>query len=80
MDVALRSHSPRKGEQNQNLPYVDNVAFFEFTKLPGIICDRFFSTFEQTKDGFIYEEAFIDGFVKVYLSSLNEKMKLTYQM
>jgi hypothetical protein len=54
MDVALRSHSPRKGEQNQNLPFIDNVAFFEFTKLPGIICDRFYSTFEQSKDGFIY--------------------------
>ena len=75
-DVAMRSHSPTK----QQATYVDNVAFFEFTKLPGIICDRFFSTFERTKEGFILEESFIEGFIRVYLSSLEDKMQLTYDM
>ena len=78
-DVAMRSHSPNKVEQNTK-PYIDNVAFFEFTKLPGIICDRFFSTFERNRDGFITEESFINGFLKVFLSSLDEKMNITYDM
>lgn len=64
----------------QGIPYVDNVAFFEFTKLPGIICDRFFSTFKRTKDNFIYEEEWINGFMRVYLSSLEDKMRLIFSM
>jgi len=51
-DVALRSHSPKSADILD--PFIDNVAFFEFTKLPGIICDRFFSTFKRSKDNFIF--------------------------
>ena len=75
-DVSMRSHSPKKDELN--CPLIDNVAFFEFIKLPGIICDRFFSIFERTKENFILEDAFIKTFTKVYLSSLQTKMELTY--
>jgi len=78
-DVAMRSHSPKKIEQ-QPAAYIDNVAFFEFTKLPGIICDRFFSTFERNRDGFILEESFVTGFLRVFLSSLDDKMNITYDM
>lgn len=74
----MRSQSPKKDEYNCQL--IDNVAFFEFIKLPGIICDRFFSVFERTKENFILEESFIKTFTKVYLSSLKTKMELTYQM
>lgn len=77
-DVAIRSHSPKSADIQE--PYIDNVAFFEFTKLPGIICDRFFSTFKRTKDNFIFEESFVAGFQNVFLSTLEEKMQLTYKM
>jgi hypothetical protein len=52
-DIASRSHSPKK----LNKLFIDNVGFFEFAKLPGIICDRFFSTFEreELKSEIIYE-------------------------
>lgn len=56
------------------------MAFFEFTKLPGIICDRFFSTFKRTKDNFILEDSFVTGFQNVFLSTLEEKMQLTFKM
>ena len=56
------------------------MAFFEFTKLPGIICDRFFSTFKRTKDNFILQESFVAGFQNVFLSTLEEKMQLTFKM
>lgn len=77
-DVALRSHSPKSADILD--PFIDNVAFFEFTKLPGIICDRFFSTFKRSKDNFIFEQSFVAGFQNVFLSTLEEKMQLTYKM
>lgn len=61
--------------------FIDNVAFFEYAKLPGILCDRFFSVFERTKEeNYILEAQFIYGLMKVFHSSLSEKMKLTFQM
>lgn len=47
---------------------MDNVAFFEYAKLPGIICDRFYSMFEKSKEcgGNILEEQFVAGFMRVY--------------
>lgn len=39
-DVAARSLTPRTEDHPKY--FIDNVAFFEWTKLPGIICDRFF--------------------------------------
>jgi hypothetical protein len=66
---------------NSSKHFIDNVAFFEYAKLPGILCDRFYSVFERTNEGnFILESQFIDGFIKVFHSSLYEKMKLTFQM
>ena len=60
---------------------MDNVAFFEYTKLPGIICDRFFSVFQKLKPGNVINESeFVKGFINVYLSSLEKKMELTFKM
>lgn len=46
MDVAMRRHSPKKTDDE--LEFIDKVAFFEYTLLPGIINDRFFSLFQKT--------------------------------
>ena len=78
MDVAMRRHSPKKNDDEHE--FIDKVAFFEYALLPGIINDRFFSLFQKTADDHIYEKAFVDGMVKVYLSSFEEKMRLTFQM
>jgi hypothetical protein len=77
-DIAQRRMSPRKGDDREE--YVDNVAFFEYTNLPGIINDRFFATFDGYKDNQITKKSFVDGFCRVYLSSIEEKMKLTFHM
>ena len=77
-DVSLRRHSPKKTDDE--LEFIDKVAFFEYTLLPGIINDRFFSLFQKTPDDHIYEEAFVDGMIRVYLSSFEEKMRLTFNM
>ena len=78
LDVAMRRHSPKKTDEE--VEFVDKVAFFEYTLLPGIINDRFFSQFQKTADGHIYEKAFVDGMIKVYLSSFEEKMRMTFNM
>lgn len=79
LDVAKRSVSPRTADSPEN--FVDNVAFFEYTKLPGIICDRFFNIFKRTKSSnWILEKDFVTGFLCVYLSSIQVKMELTFKM
>lgn len=77
--MSQRSVSPIQ----DNFPdsYVDNVAFFEYTKLPGIICDRFFHLFKRTKQGnLITQDEFVKGLMSVYVSSLAKKMDLTFRM
>ena len=78
-DISMRSLSPKKGAKKSDV-FIDNVAFFEYTKLPGIICDRFFSTFKRADDGFIYKDSFVEGFVRVYLSTTDTKMRMTFDM
>ena len=77
-DVAMRRHSPKKVDED--LEFIDKVAFFEYTQLPGIINDRFFSQFRKTSDDHIYEAPFIEGMNKVYLSSFEDKMRMTFKM
>ena len=77
-DIAMRRHSPKKTEDE--LEFIDNVAFFEYTNLPGYINDRFFSLFEKSSDEHIYERGFVDGMIRVYMSTIDERMKLTFQM
>ena len=76
LDVAKRRLSPIKKEDKEE--FLDNVAFFEYTNLPGIINDRFYSTFEGSKENRIGQKSFVDGFCKVYLASIEDKMKLTF--
>ena len=77
-DIAMRRHSPKKTDNEYE--FIDKVAFFEYSNLPGIINDRFYSLFERTKDEHIYKAAFVDGFLKVFLSSVESKMQLTFRM
>ena len=73
----MRRHSPKKTDDE--LDFIDKVAFFEYTNLPGIINDRFYSMFDHTEDH-IYSKAFVEGFVKVFLSSIETRMQFTFKM
>lgn len=77
-DVAMRRHSPKKTDDE--VEFIDKVAFFEYALLPGIINDRFFSLFPKTQEEHVYERGFVDSMIKVYLSSFEEKMRLTFKM
>jgi len=79
IDVAQRSVTPRTEAHPEQ--FVDNVAFFEYTKLPGIICDRFFNIFKRVKpSNFVVKDEFVKGFMTVFLSSLEQKMRMTFSM
>ena len=67
-DVAARSLTPRTEEHPAH--FIDNVAFFEWTKLPGIICDRFFQCFKMDKPNIVTVDAFVQVFLIVYISTL----------
>ena len=43
-DIAQRRMSPRKGDDKE--VYVDNVAFFEYTNLPGIMVALYITLFK----------------------------------
>ena len=75
VDLALRRLS-KKSLRNK----IDKVAFFEYVQLPGIINDRFFSQFSRTSAEHIREEPFIDGMLKVYLSTFEEKLQMSFKM
>lgn len=74
-DIAMRT---KKVSKNCNT--IEDVAFYEYSKLPGIINDRFFSTFEKTENNSIDMKSFIEGLTCVYLSSLDDKLHLTFNM
>ena len=61
--LSYRNTSPRKGKSSEKL--IDNATFFEYVKLPGIIADRFFSSFERQPNG-INEAGFVKGFLRLF--------------
>ena len=74
----MRRSGTKNHEQQGEL--VDKSTFYDYTQLPGIINDRFFNLFTHTSDDKIEENSFIEGMLRVYLSNLEDKMKLTFQM
>ncbi len=59
---------------------IDKVTFLEYCNLPGIIGDRFFKLLDVNGDGLICEKAFITNVCTVFISDLESKMKLTFNM
>jgi hypothetical protein len=74
-DLALRCHQTSGGEKK-----IDKVTFTEYCLAPGIINDRLFIMFEDTPDNCITEKSFIDNFVKIFMSDVDTKMRLTFNM
>jgi len=48
--------------------------------LPGIIADQFFKALDSNKDREVSEKEFIKGFTKVFVSDLDTKLQLTFDM
>ena len=67
-DIACRGVAS-SGKNYGKSEYIDKPAFCVFTRLPGIINDRFFDTFERTRDELIKGSCFVRGLSKVYMGS-----------
>ena len=73
LDVSARSVFPRT--ENHPDKFVDECAFFNYSKLPGIINDRFFNLFEKKQPGnYVEEKDFVKVFSMVYMSTVEEKL------
>jgi hypothetical protein len=59
---------------------LDKVTFIEYCNLPGIINDRFFKMFDTNNEGLINEQNFIANMIKVFVSDLDTRMRLTFNM
>lgn len=71
-DLVAQSDDKNKG--------INKVTFLTYTNLPGMIGDRFFAVMDLSKTEYIDLREFVHGFFKVYYSSLETKMKLTFDV
>ena len=79
MDLALRSQTSTNNTDKRKS--IDKVTFIEYVNLPGIVCDRFHSlASKDSHEGLVYEENFIELILKVFVSSVETKMILTFKM
>ncbi len=75
-DLTLRCLSTTAIQEKK----LDKVTFIEYCNLPGIINDRFFKMFDIDNNGLITEESFIKNMIKVFISDLDTRMRLTFNM
>jgi len=61
--LSSRNTSPRKARLSEK--FIDTATFFEYTKLPGLIADRFFNSFLRQPEG-INEFEFVKGFMRLF--------------
>jgi len=71
-DLVSQSDSKSKG--------INKVSILNYSQLPGIIGERFFAVLDPGNTEYIDLKGFVRGFFKVYYSSLDDKMKLTFEM
>ena len=63
------------------LKSIDKITFIEYINLPGIVSDRFLALASgNSQEGRIYEQDFIELMLKVFSSSVETKMRLTFKM
>ena len=74
-DLAVRTHTP-----TTNNDKIDKVTFIEYCNLPAIIGDRLFKMFDTNRDTLIAEVSFVNNLVKVFMSDLDTKMRMTFNM
>ena len=71
-DLVSQSDSKSKG--------INKVSILNYSQLPGIIGERFFSVMDLSGTGYIDLKNFVRGLFKVYYSSLDDKMQLAFDM
>lgn len=59
---------------------VDKLSFVNYCNLPGLLVDRLFSIIESTEKGYASRENFISTMCKIYCSTIDEKIRLSFDM
>ena len=79
-DLVLRSAPAKDSRYNQ---LIDKVTLTEFTQLPGILSDRFNAlcgSNPKAQEARVPSEKFLSTLTAVYSSTLEEKMKLCFDV
>lgn len=79
-DLVLRSQ-PAKDPRFNNL--CDKVTLVEYMNLPGILADRFcalMGSSAKQNEGRVNYDKFLHAMSQVYSSTVEEKMKMTFEM
>jgi len=71
-DLSKRSLEKEKG--------ISKVTFFDYIELPGIIAERLFAIFDENNDVFIDLNEFVSGMFKIYVSDMNTKLRLVFDI
>jgi hypothetical protein len=78
-DLCLRSAPPTKDQLQTKS--ISKVTFVEYINLPGILSDRYLALATPgSVDQRINEENFVSLMLRTFSSSLDTKMKLTFDM
>lgn len=59
---------------------INKVSILTYTRLPGIIGERFFAVLDLNGDTYIDLKEFVHGLFKVYYSSMEAKIKLAFDI
>lgn len=78
-DLALRSFVS-SAQSNSREKRIDKVTFIQYCNLPGIISERLVKLFDTNNDGLITELSFISNMTKIFVSDLESRMRITFNM
>lgn len=71
-DLVGRSDNKQKG--------INKISFVEYTLLPGLLAERFFSVLDVDKDEYLSQKEFLTGLLRLYCSKFNQKINLVFEI
>jgi hypothetical protein len=54
--------------------------WMDYCRLPEVVAMRLFAIFDEDNDGVLNEDEFIGNFVKIFISELDVKIKITFDL
>ena len=71
-DLESRSDQPGKG--------INKVQFLNYALLPGMLGERFFHVMDSDQDGYLSNQEFMEGFLRLYCSNFDDKILLIFEI
>jgi Ca2+-binding EF-hand superfamily protein len=67
-------------EEDQQKGYISKATFLEYSNLPGIVGDRFYSMMDPKDTGAIEMREFVHKIIMTFISDLDTKLRMTFRM